>query len=114
MLEVVLLPVSDVDRSLACNTERLECHLKVQGRYLVVPDLEAACAELVERGGDVGQMMHKAPPRPGRRQRERQMRSTAPSPRRLLKIPGPCIAGETVHGCRAQAEASGAGGRGDE
>ncbi|AKJ09738.1 glyoxalase [Streptomyces incarnatus] len=97
MLEVVILPVSDVDRSLAFYTERLGFNLdvdyrpspdfrvvqltppgsacsvqigvgltdaepgSVQGLYLVVPDLEAARAELVERGVDVGRIRHKAP-----------------------------------------------------
>ncbi|MEV7817398.1 VOC family protein [Streptomyces flaveolus] len=97
MLEVVVLPVSDVDRSLTFYTERLGFHLdvdygpspdfrvvqltppgsacsvqmgvgltnadpgSVQGLYLVVPDLEAARAELVERGVNVGEIRHKAP-----------------------------------------------------
>ncbi|MEU9480924.1 VOC family protein [Streptomyces sp. NPDC048191] len=97
MLEVVILPVSDVDRSLVFYTERLGFNLDVdygpgpafrvvqltppgsacsvqigvgltdaepgsaRGLYLVVPDLEAAWGELVERGVDVGEIRHKAP-----------------------------------------------------
>lgn len=96
-LEVVIVPVSDVDRSLAFYTERLGFRLDVdhgpssvfrvvqltppgsacsvqigvgltdaepgsaQGLYLVVPDLEAAWAELVDRGVDIGGIRHKAP-----------------------------------------------------
>ncbi|MET8248658.1 VOC family protein [Streptomyces sp. NPDC005202] len=96
-LEVVILPVSGVDRSLAFYTERLGFRLdvdygpspdfrvvqltpegsacsvqigvgltdaepgSVRGLYLVVPDLEAARAELVDRGVDVGEIKHKAP-----------------------------------------------------
>jgi catechol 2,3-dioxygenase-like lactoylglutathione lyase family enzyme len=95
--EVVVLPVSDVDRSLAFYTERLGFNLdvdygpnpdfrvvqltppgsacsvqigvgltdtepgSVKGLYLVVPDLEAARAELAGRGVDVGEIRHKAP-----------------------------------------------------
>ncbi|MFJ8363849.1 VOC family protein [Streptomyces sp. NPDC093984] len=95
--EVVILPVSDVDRSLAYYTERLGFNLdvdygpspdfrvvqltppgsacsvqigvgltdaepgSVKGLYLVVPDLEAARAELAGRGVDVGEIRHKAP-----------------------------------------------------
>ncbi|MFG2358451.1 hypothetical protein [Streptomyces sp. NPDC048521] len=33
----------------------------VQGLYLVVPDLEAARAEPMERGVEVGEIRHKAP-----------------------------------------------------
>jgi len=33
----------------------------MEGLYLVVPDLEAARAELTERGVDVGETRHKAP-----------------------------------------------------
>jgi catechol 2,3-dioxygenase-like lactoylglutathione lyase family enzyme len=97
MLEVVVLPVRDVDRSLAFYTECLGFHLdvdygptpdfrvvqltpegsacsvqigvgltdavpgSVRGLYLVVPDLEAARAELTEQGVDVGKIRHKAP-----------------------------------------------------
>lgn len=96
-LEVVILPVSDVERSLAFYTGRLGFNLdvdygpgpdfrvvqlsppgsacsvqigvglteaepgSVRGLYLVVPDLEAARAELAERGVDVGEIRHKAP-----------------------------------------------------
>ncbi|MFI5751457.1 hypothetical protein [Streptomyces sp. NPDC051644] len=34
----------------------------MQGLYLVVADLEAARAELADRGVDVGEIRHKAPP----------------------------------------------------
>jgi catechol 2,3-dioxygenase-like lactoylglutathione lyase family enzyme len=97
LLEVVILPVSDVDRSVAFYTGRLGFHLDVdygpgpgfrvvqltpvgsacsvqigvgltdaepgsaRGLYLVVPDLEAARAELAERGVGVGEIRHKAP-----------------------------------------------------
>ncbi|MGI5143527.1 VOC family protein [Streptomyces sp. CA-106110] len=97
MFEVVVLPVSDADRSLAFYTERLGFNLdvdygpspdfrvvqltppgsacsvqigvgltdaepgSVKGLYLVVPDLEAARAELAERGVDVREIKHKAP-----------------------------------------------------
>ncbi|MFJ9539144.1 VOC family protein [Streptomyces sp. NPDC101225] len=96
-LEVVILPVSDVERSLAFYTGCLGFHLdvdygpgpdfrvvqlsppgsacsvqigvglteaepgSVRGLYLVVPDVEAARAELAERGVDVGEIRHKAP-----------------------------------------------------
>lgn len=96
-LEVVILPVHDVDRSLTYYSERLGFNLdvdygpspdfrvvqltppgsacsvqigvgltdaepgSVKGLYLVVPDLEAARAELDGRGVDVGEIRHKAP-----------------------------------------------------
>lgn len=95
--EVVILPVSDVDRSLTFYKEQLGFHLdvdygprpdfrvvqltppgsacsvqigvgitdaqpgSVKGLYLVVADLQAACAELAGRGVDVGEIRHKAP-----------------------------------------------------
>jgi predicted enzyme related to lactoylglutathione lyase len=96
-LEVILLPVSDVDRSLAFYTEQVGFPLDVDYRpsddfrvvqltprgsacsvqltaapgdarrdpyrstYLVVPDIEAARAELLERGVPVGEIRHKSP-----------------------------------------------------
>jgi catechol 2,3-dioxygenase-like lactoylglutathione lyase family enzyme len=96
-LEVILLPVSDVDRSLAFYTEQVGFPLDVdyqpsddfrvvqltprgsacsvqltaapgdarrdpyRSTYLVVPDIEAARAELLERGVPVGEIRHKSP-----------------------------------------------------
>jgi catechol 2,3-dioxygenase-like lactoylglutathione lyase family enzyme len=93
-LELVLLPVSDVDRAKAFYTEKVGFDLNVdhragdefrvvqmtppgsacsisigngiteaapgsvQGLHLVVSDIEAARAELVERGVDVGEIFH--------------------------------------------------------
>jgi catechol 2,3-dioxygenase-like lactoylglutathione lyase family enzyme len=96
-LEVVLLPVSDVDRAKAFYTEKAGFNLdvdhragdefrvvqmtppgsacsitigtgitdaapgSVRGTHLVVSDIEAARAELVERGVDVSEIRHLAP-----------------------------------------------------
>lgn len=93
-LELILLPVSDVDRSKAFYTERLGFQVDVdhrvsesfrvvqltppgsscsvtfgvgitdaepgsyRGTHLVVTDVEAARAELVARGADVGEVKH--------------------------------------------------------
>jgi catechol 2,3-dioxygenase-like lactoylglutathione lyase family enzyme len=93
-LELVLIPVSDVDRAKAFYTEKAGFKLdvdhqisdafrvvqmtppgsacsitlgigitdaapgSVRGTHLVVTDIEAARAELVERGVDVGQIRH--------------------------------------------------------
>ena len=93
-LELVLLPVTDVDRAKAFYTEKAGFNLdvdhragdafrvvqmtppgsacsisvgigitsaapgSVQGLHLVVPDIEAARAELVERGVDIGEIFH--------------------------------------------------------
>ena len=93
-LELVLLPVSDVDRAKAFYTEQAGFSLDVdhqpnddfrvvqmtppgsacsvtigigittaepgsyRGTHLVVTDIEAACAELVERGVDVSEIRH--------------------------------------------------------
>jgi catechol 2,3-dioxygenase-like lactoylglutathione lyase family enzyme len=93
-LELVVLPVSDVDRAKAFYTEKMGFNLDVdhrasdqfrvvqltppgsacsitigtgvtqvapgtyQGLHLVVTDIEAARAELVERGVDVGEPFH--------------------------------------------------------
>jgi catechol 2,3-dioxygenase-like lactoylglutathione lyase family enzyme len=93
-LEVVIIPVSDVDRAKAFYTEQAGFHLDVdhragenfrvvqvtppgsacsisfgtgisgvapgsaQGMHLVVSDIEAARAELVERGVEVSQPFH--------------------------------------------------------
>ncbi|MFB6704746.1 VOC family protein [Streptomyces sp. NPDC056333] len=94
-LEVIVLPVSDVDRAkgfyeaagfrtdidhVAAEDYRVvqftppgsECSIilgkgvtsaapgSVQGLYLVVPDVEAARAELVGRGVEVGEVFHDA------------------------------------------------------
>jgi catechol 2,3-dioxygenase-like lactoylglutathione lyase family enzyme len=96
-LELVLLPVSDVDRAKAFYTEKAGFNLdvdhragdefrvvqmtppgsacsitigtgitdaapgSVRGTHLVVSDIEAARAELVERGVDVSEIRHLAP-----------------------------------------------------
>ncbi|AEA27713.1 Glyoxalase/bleomycin resistance protein/dioxygenase [Pseudonocardia dioxanivorans CB1190] len=95
-LEVVVLPVADVDRSLAFYTEQVGFDLDVDYRptddfrvlqltppgsscsvqlqlssprtaiaerthYLVVPDVEKARRELLDRGVAVGEVRHKAP-----------------------------------------------------
>jgi len=93
-LELVLLPVTDVDRAKAFYSERLGFHVdvdhhasdefrvvqltppgsacsisigigitqavpgSVQGLHLVVTDIEAAQAELVERGVEIGEIFH--------------------------------------------------------
>jgi catechol 2,3-dioxygenase-like lactoylglutathione lyase family enzyme len=91
-LELVILPVSDVDRAKAFYADKTGFHVdvdhragedfrvvqltppgsacsvtlmrhetaagSVQGLHLVVPDIEAARAELVERGADVGELYH--------------------------------------------------------
>ncbi len=93
-LELVLIPVSDVDRAKAFYLEKLGFDLLIdtsvgdgmrvvqltppgsacsigfgtgltkatpgsaEGLHLVVPDVDAARAELVERGLDVGEMFH--------------------------------------------------------
>ncbi len=93
-LELVLLPVADVDRAKAFYTENLGFALDVdhqpndefrvvqmtppgsacsvtigigitdaepgtyRGTHLVVSDIEAACAQLVERGVEVGEVRH--------------------------------------------------------
>ena len=94
-LEVVVIPVSDVDRAKRFYSNlgwRLDAHFvkgdafrvvqftppgsscsihfgtgitsavpgSAQGLYLVVPDIEAARAELVDRGVDVGEVFHRA------------------------------------------------------
>jgi catechol 2,3-dioxygenase-like lactoylglutathione lyase family enzyme len=110
-LEVIVLPVADIDRAMAFYTDKLGFNLdvdhragdsfrvvqltprgsacsismvhgnpsppsrepgSVQGLHLVVPDIEAARAELVERGADVSEIFHFEPggraegPDPGR------------------------------------------------
>lgn len=96
-LELVLLPVSDVDRAKAFYTEKVGFNLDVdhqpsdefrvvqmtppgsacsvtigigitsqepgsyRGTHLVVADIEAARAELVERGVDVSEIRHMGP-----------------------------------------------------
>jgi len=96
-LELVLIPVSDVDRAKAFYTETLGFHLDVdtrpadglrvvqmtppgsacsvtigtgltsaapgsyKGTHLVVSDIEAARAELVERGAEVSDIRHMGP-----------------------------------------------------
>jgi catechol 2,3-dioxygenase-like lactoylglutathione lyase family enzyme len=93
-LELVAVPVSDVDRAIAFYTKKIGFHLdhdhtvsdeirfvqltppgsacsiaigkgvvdtppgSVQGLQIVVSDVEAARAELVERGLDVGEVQH--------------------------------------------------------
>src|SRR6266540_7341083 len=93
-LELVLLPVSDVDRAKAFYTEKVGFNLdvdhragdefrivqmtppgsacsitigtgiteaapgSVRGTHLVTPDIEAARAELAERGVDVSEVFH--------------------------------------------------------
>lgn len=93
-LELVAVPVSDVDRAIAFYTKKIGFHLdhdhtisdelrfvqltppgsacsialgkgivdtppgSVQGLQVVVSDVEAARAELVERGLDVGEVQH--------------------------------------------------------
>ena len=93
-LELVLLPVTDVDRAKAFYSEKLGFHVdvdhhasdqfrvvqltppgsacsisigigitqavpgSVQGLHLVVTDIEAAQAELVERGVKIGEIFH--------------------------------------------------------
>jgi catechol 2,3-dioxygenase-like lactoylglutathione lyase family enzyme len=93
-LELVLVPVSDVDRAKTFYTEKVGFNLdvdhrasdefrvvqltppgsacsisigkgitqavpgSVQGLHLVVSDIEAARAELVERGVDIGEIFH--------------------------------------------------------
>jgi catechol 2,3-dioxygenase-like lactoylglutathione lyase family enzyme len=91
-LELVVVPVSDVDRAKAFYTERAGFHVdvdhsagedfrvvqltpqgsacsisimkntesagSVRGLHLVVSDIDAARAELVERGTDVGEIFH--------------------------------------------------------
>src|SRR5918994_14295 len=94
-LEVVVIPVSDVDRAKRFYSNlgwRLDAHFvkgdafrvvqftppgsscsihfgtgitsavpgSAQGLYLVVPDIEAARAELVDRGVDIGEVFHRA------------------------------------------------------
>lgn len=96
-LELVLIPVSDVDRAKAFYTEKLGFNLDVdhrssdefrvvqmtprgsacsisigigitdappgsyRGTHLVVSDIEAARAELVGRGAEVGEIRHMGP-----------------------------------------------------
>jgi predicted enzyme related to lactoylglutathione lyase len=91
-LELVVLPVADVDRAKAFYMEKVGFNLdvdhragedfrvvqltppgsacsitlmrnteapgSVQGLHLVVADIEAARAELIERGADVGEIFH--------------------------------------------------------
>ena len=49
-LEVVVLPVSDADRT--------KQFYKGQGLLVVIDDIEAARAQLVERGGPVSEVFH--------------------------------------------------------
>jgi catechol 2,3-dioxygenase-like lactoylglutathione lyase family enzyme len=96
-LELVLVPVSDVDRAKEFYSEQLGFHLDVdhrpsedfrvvqltppgsacsvtigvgitsaepgsyRGTHLIVTDIEAACAELVGRGVEVGEIRHMTP-----------------------------------------------------
>jgi catechol 2,3-dioxygenase-like lactoylglutathione lyase family enzyme len=96
-LELVVIPVSDVDRARAFYTERVDFNLdwdrgaggefrmvqmtpkgsacsimvgigitdaaagSVRDLHLVVPDIEAACAELAGRGVDVSDVRHLGP-----------------------------------------------------
>lgn len=96
-LEVIILPVADIDRAMAFYTDRLGFKLdvdhragdtfrvvqltprgsacsismvagspspsssppgSVKGLHLVVPDIEAAHAELVERGAEISEIFH--------------------------------------------------------
>ena len=96
-LELVLVPVADVDRTKTFYTEKVGFNLDVdhragddfrivqmtppgsacsisigvgitdaapgsyRGTHLIVFDIEAACAELVERGVDVSEIRHMGP-----------------------------------------------------
>jgi catechol 2,3-dioxygenase-like lactoylglutathione lyase family enzyme len=91
-LELIVLPVSDVDRAKAFYTDKTDFHLDVdfssgddfrvvqltppgsacsialmrntesagtvQGLHLVVTDIDAARAELISRGAEVGEIFH--------------------------------------------------------
>lgn len=69
-LEVVLVPVADVERAKRFYVEQLHDAAPGSAAWfqLVVDDIEAARAELLERGAEVGEVYHfeGAERRPGR------------------------------------------------
>ncbi len=115
-LELVLIPVSDVDRAKTFYAEKAgfkldldhrvgeefrvvqltppgsPCSISVgtgitdavpgsaRGMHLVVSDIEAARAELVERGVDVGEVQHTSSRASGYRERARNAAPTVRSP----------------------------------
>jgi catechol 2,3-dioxygenase-like lactoylglutathione lyase family enzyme len=142
-LEVVVIPVADVDRAkdfykalgwredadyaadadfrvVQLTPPGSACSLifgtgltsaapgSAEGLHLVVPDIEGARAELIDRGADVSEVFHDAGgvsttpgPRPACRGRPRTTRATAPLPRSATRTATAGCSRRSPPACRA-------------